>query len=121
MLTAISSFTCYSHIIIREHNLELDHQRVYLTPLLLLFQILYNACQLGVFESLHRMRKPVTSEDLADNMQVHAINLEKLLNACVPLGLLNKTREIVNGVEKGSIPSMVVSRDSCSTACHPLK
>lgn len=63
--------------------------------------MIYNACQLRVFDALEKFYRPATAEELANKLNLQGDKLERLLSACVPLGLLSKERELVDGVEKG--------------------
>ncbi len=48
------------------------------------------ACSLEVFDLIHNSEISVCAEDLASRLKTDADTLERLLNACCALGLLQK-------------------------------
>lgn len=55
-------------------------------------QALFTACKLGVFDLLHG-QAPQTAEALAPRLGASQDGTERLLDACVALGLLQKTED----------------------------
>lgn len=47
------------------------------------------ACELGVFDHLHASERPLTTEDVSQELGTSKDGTERLLSACVGLELLN--------------------------------
>lgn len=52
------------------------------------FQIIFTACELGVFDVLMESGEPLSSEMIAEQLGANSNALESLMNACVSLNLL---------------------------------
>lgn len=59
-------------------------------------QTLFVACELGVFDHLHASERPLTAEEVAQELGTNKDGTERLLSACVGLELL-----ITRSDEKG--------------------
>lgn len=61
-----------------------------LTPLPhpICFQIMFSACELGVFDLLLESEGPLSSDAIAERLGTSASGMERLLDACVGLKLL---------------------------------
>jgi acetylserotonin N-methyltransferase len=60
-------------------------------------KVMFAAVSLGLFDALSARAKPV--EDLADELRLNRDALERILDACVGLGLLGQTNQRYNNTE----------------------
>ena len=75
-------------------------------------QTMFTAVSMGVFDTLHRA--PATAAGLAEHLHAHPDALERLLDGCAALGLLEKREGVYRNTE-------VAARYLCSASAHSLR
>uniref|UniRef100_A0A8C8RWE7 Acetylserotonin O-methyltransferase n=1 Tax=Pelusios castaneus TaxID=367368 RepID=A0A8C8RWE7_9SAUR len=87
-------------------------------PYIVCFQVMFTACELGVFDLLLESEEPLSSDAIAERLGASTNGMERLLDACVGLRLLGV--EIKTFYRNTEISKLYLTKSSPKSQYHNM-